>query len=190
MLDFYHGRSKALDVYLPGKPFSISPYPWRSARSLPAAVIDDELWLVSPAGSPAIPDDALQGTLDLYEAATNNRHFFLLPILRTGGDEDSWAESIQDSIESARDNWALLLPSQEEPIFDHHYGYPLPDSITSWPSDADFSAVVDRSFANRFLTAGHGKRAKAMRALITASCPPKEPNRVKTCPRCGHLYCK
>mgnify|MGYP001290592773 CR=1 FL=1 len=190
MLDFYYGRSKALDVYLPSEPFSISPYPWRSAQRLPAAVIDDELWLIGPADRPAIPDDSLQGTLDLYEAATNDRNFFLLPILLTGGHGDSWAESIQEAVESALDNWALLLPSQEEPIFDRHYGYPLPDPITSWPTGTDFTAVIERSFANRFLTTGHDKRAKAMRALITACCLPKGPNHVKSCPRCRRLYCE
>lgn len=84
----------------------------------------------------------------------------------------------------------FLLPSQDEPLFDHHYGYFVPDPITTWPSGTDFPALVERVFANRLLSVGHDKRAKGLRATIAAGCPPKQLDRLRTYERCRQHYCE
>ncbi len=195
MLDVVNSLAEPTCIMFPDEPFRVSPFPWRSAYNLPVALIANQLWIVGPDAPKNLSDSARLGTLDLHECAmeppesTDSDRFFLLPVLRMAGVEDSWADSLKALIGEAEVGWMLAMPHETEPRFQSHYGYPRPRSVNLWPEVMDFDAVVARAFAGRIVTAGHAKRSAQLRSIVTASVPPQHREPDKPCPRCTILWC-
>lgn len=194
MHEFFNALAQSPQIMIPGDPFAISPYPWRSAYGVPVALIDEQLWIVGSGADSALPPGALVGTLDLHECVlepdrfTGEHPFFLFPALRIPGLDDSWADSVNAKIEEARGDWLQLLASEDNQYFDRHYGFQRPREVHSWRKSKDFAHVIEHAFAGRVLTMGHLQRMKETLTTLESYCPPHDPKFRLTCRHCGSRY--
>ncbi len=191
MLEFLDGLAQPLPITIPGEPFAISPYPWRSAYRIPVALIEKQLWIVAPGAATTLGPEIPVGTLDLHECALEPDQlslavqYFLLPALRLPGLDDSWAVSLSAEIDDCRGDWLFLRPSEDARHFDRHYGFSKPREVRVWPKEGDFARVIEQAFAGRFLAGGHAERATALLAAVAPRCPPHNPKFRPACPHCG-----